>query len=36
VPPFGLQLARLVKVPPADDTWLHALKYDGYRIVWRV
>jgi bifunctional non-homologous end joining protein LigD len=35
-PPFDLQLARLVKAPPAGDTWLHELKYDGYRIVCRV
>jgi len=29
---FALQLARLVREPPAGDAWLHELKYDGYRV----
>jgi len=31
-----LQLARLARVPPAGDEWLHELKYDGYRILCRI
>jgi bifunctional non-homologous end joining protein LigD len=29
---FEPQLALLVKEPPLGDSWLHELKYDGYRI----
>ncbi len=25
------QLARLVKVPPSGDDWIHEIKFDGYR-----
>ena len=36
VPPYRAQLARLVKVPPPGDEWLHEMKYDGYRIGCRI
>ncbi len=29
---FVPQLARLVRQPPHGDSWLHELKYDGYRV----
>ncbi len=28
-----VQLAKLVKTPPAGDDWLYEMKYDGYRIL---
>jgi bifunctional non-homologous end joining protein LigD len=32
----GLQLARLVDAAPAGRSWLHEVKYDGYRVlIWR-
>jgi bifunctional non-homologous end joining protein LigD len=32
----GLQLARLVPSAPAGDSWLHEVKFDGYRVlIWR-
>ena len=31
-PTYEPQLATLVKEAPEGDTWLHELKYDGYRI----
>ncbi|HYC38790.1 MAG TPA: hypothetical protein VEC19_20350 [Usitatibacter sp.] len=27
------QLIELVKVPPKGDSWLHEVKYDGYRML---
>ena len=30
------QLATLVKEPPAGDSWLHELKFDGYRMLCRI
>ena len=33
---FSTQLATLVKAPPTGDSWLHELKYDGYRIGCRI
>ena len=33
IPP---QLARLVKKPPAGDSWLHEIKLDGYRMHARI
>lgn len=30
------QLAKLVKVAPEGDAWLHELKFDGYRILARL
>jgi bifunctional non-homologous end joining protein LigD len=33
---FAPQLARLVTDPPSGPTWLHELKYDGYRIGCRI
>jgi bifunctional non-homologous end joining protein LigD len=30
---FAPQLARLRETPPQGDTWLHEVKWDGYRIV---
>jgi bifunctional non-homologous end joining protein LigD len=30
------QLATLVKAPPAGTTWVHELKYDGYRMLCRI
>jgi len=33
---FKAQLATLVKEPPEGDSWLHELKYDGYRIGCRI
>ncbi len=30
------QLATLVSAPPAGDSWLHEIKFDGYRILCRV
>jgi bifunctional non-homologous end joining protein LigD len=32
----SLTLATLAETPPADDGWLHEIKYDGYRIAARV
>ncbi len=32
LPPYRAQLAQLVEEPPAGDSWLHEVKYDGYRI----
>jgi bifunctional non-homologous end joining protein LigD len=31
--PFSPELAKLVAIAPAGDTWLHEVKWDGYRIV---
>ena len=31
-----LQLATLVKEPPAGDDWLHEQKFDGYRMLCRI
>jgi len=33
IPP---QLATLVKEPPSGDEWLHELKFDGYRMLYRI
>jgi bifunctional non-homologous end joining protein LigD len=34
IPDFiAVQLATLVKEPPAGDGWLHELKFDGYRML---
>ena len=30
------QLATLAKAPPRGDTWLHEIKFDGYRISCRI
>jgi bifunctional non-homologous end joining protein LigD len=30
------QLATLVKAPPAGTTWVHEVKYDGYRMLCRI
>ena len=32
VPPYRAQLALLVAEAPAGDSWVHEVKYDGYRI----
>lgn len=33
---LGLQLARLTAQAPAGNTWLHEVKFDGYRVlIWR-
>ena len=29
----GVQLATLVDAPPEGDTWLHEIKFDGYRLL---
>jgi bifunctional non-homologous end joining protein LigD len=31
--PFPPELAKIASAPPAGDTWLHEVKWDGYRIV---
>ena len=30
------ELATLVKEPPAGESWLHEMKYDGYRMLCRI
>lgn len=32
-PAFAPELAKLVKTAPSGDSWLHEVKWDGYRIV---
>jgi bifunctional non-homologous end joining protein LigD len=32
LPPYRAQLARAVTAPPEGDSWVHEIKYDGYRI----
>ena len=32
VPPYRPQLAQLVPAPPTGASWVHEVKYDGYRI----
>ena len=29
----AVELATLVKEPPAGDRWLHEIKFDGYRLL---
>jgi bifunctional non-homologous end joining protein LigD len=36
VTPYTPQLATLVASAPDDDTWLHEVKYDGFRIGMRI
>jgi bifunctional non-homologous end joining protein LigD len=36
LPPYTPQLATLVTSAPDDDTWLHEVKYDGFRIGLRI
>ena len=31
--PFAPELAKLVSRAPAGDSWVHEVKWDGYRIV---
>lgn len=33
---IGPQLASLVDKPPADDSWIHEMKFDGYRLQCRI